>query len=94
MVYTTLVQVANRIKRHNKYFAYEKSEHCLDILGKMNQYIIENNSCCGMTFRATEYIEYNNAFYIIDKDACINKLFNGAWEYVETHPKVRCTIYK
>ncbi len=94
MVYTTLVQVANRIKRHNRYFAYEKSENCLSILGEMNQYMMECNACCGMTFRATEYIEDDNVFYIIDKDACVNKLPDGAWEYMETNPKVRCKMYK
>ena len=37
MVYGTLVQVANRIKRHNRYFAFEKAENCLEIL----------EACCG-----------------------------------------------
>ena len=94
MVYGTLVQVANRIKRHNRYFDFEKAENCLEILGKMNQYIMDNNTCVGMTFTGIDYIEDENELIIVWKDCTINKLKTGGWEYMETNPRIKFRISK
>lgn len=94
MIYGTLVQVANRIKRHNRYFDFEKAENCLEILGNMNQYIMDNNTCVGMTFTGIDYIEDENELIIVWKDCTINKLENGGWEYLETNPRIKFRISK
>ena len=93
MVYGTIVQVANRIKRHNRYFAFEDAENCLEILGNLNMYI-QSSACMGMTFTGIEYLEDENELLIIWKDCNINKLKEGGWDYIETNPRIKFRISK